>query len=97
MKQSIDNIRSGIEQRNRLRAESGLPLLQADLEVRRRTGTNEKAEFEEYFQKHRHRYEDLWSPKNGRGWLTNSAILATVRRMLRDEMLIERLRASGDA
>ncbi len=79
-----------IEQRNALRAETGLPLLDPQAEAARLAKAREQALFENYFQQERHRYAHLWSDRN-RGFWTNMAIYNAVRKELRDEMRKNRL------
>ena len=74
-----------IEQRNALRAEAGLPLLDARAEAARLAKAREEAQFENYFRQNRDRYVHLWSDRN-RGFWTNMAIYNAVRKELRDEM-----------
>lgn len=73
-----------IENRNRLRAMAGLPLLQEDAELKRLQAVREQAAFEEYFEQRRSQYAHLWS--TGRGFITNMGMYAVVRLKLRDEM-----------
>jgi hypothetical protein len=89
--QSLDELAAEIDQRNVLRQQAGLPLLEIDVEVQRRKDADHRAEFERYFEQHRHRFEHLWSVSNDRGFLANMGIWTTVRRILRDEMLINRV------
>ncbi len=74
-----------IEKRNALRAEAGLPLLDARAEAARLAKAREEAQFENYFRQNRDRYAHLWSDRN-RGFWTNMAIYNAVRKELRDEM-----------
>src|SRR6266478_558245 len=74
-----------IEQRNALRAEAGLLLLDARAEAARLAKAREEAQFENYFRQNRDRYAHLWSDRN-RGFWTNMAIYNAVRKELRDEM-----------
>ena len=74
-----------IEQRNALRAEAGLPLLDPQAEAARLANTREQAQFENYFRQNRDRYAHLWSDRN-RGFWTNMGIYNAVRKELRDEM-----------
>jgi len=74
-----------IEQRNRLRAEAGLPLLDVSAETARLAKARADAEFENYFRLHRAKFVHLWSDRN-RGFWTNVWIWNSVRRQLRDEM-----------
>jgi hypothetical protein len=74
-----------IENRNRLRAEARLPLLDARAEATRLAKAREQAQFENYFRQNRDRYAHLWSDRN-RGFWTNMATYNAVRKELRDEM-----------
>lgn len=87
----LDEIAYEIDRRNMLRQQSALPLLEIDAEVQRRKDADHRAEFERYFEQHRHQFEHLWSVSNDRGFLANMGIWATVRQMLRDEMQINQL------
>jgi hypothetical protein len=73
------------EQRNALRAEARLPLLDAAAEAARLAKAREQAQFENYFRQNRDRYAHLWSDRN-RGFWTNMAIYNAVRKELREEM-----------
>jgi hypothetical protein len=74
-----------IENRNRLRAEAGLPLLDARAEARRLANAREQALFENYFQQNRHRFVHLWSDRSQNFW-TKMGIWNAVRKKLREEM-----------
>jgi hypothetical protein len=74
-----------IEQRNTLRAEAGLPLLDVHAEVLRLQAARGQAEFEKYFQTQRHRFAHLWEDRS-RGFWTKMGIWNAVRKKLRDEM-----------
>jgi hypothetical protein len=74
-----------IEQRNRLRRDASLPLLDVPTEMARLEKAEADAEFEKYFQQVRHRFSSLWSDRT-RGFLTNMAIYNSVRKRLREEM-----------
>ena len=51
-----DEIQMHIADRNRLRGESGLPLLSIESETTRLRNVREDAEFEKYYQSHPERY-----------------------------------------
>jgi hypothetical protein len=74
-----------IEQRNQLRKQAGLPLLDIAAETARLTAAREEAEFKKYFQIRRNEFQHLWSDRS-RGVLTNMGIYNTVRKALREEM-----------
>jgi hypothetical protein len=74
-----------IEQRNRLRVEAGLPLLDVPGEMARLKKAEEDTEFEKYFQLRRSEFQHLWSDQC-RGFLSNMGIYNTVRKALREEM-----------
>jgi hypothetical protein len=74
-----------IEQRNRLRAQAGLPLLDVAAEAARLKKAEDDAEFEKYFQLRRDEFRHLWSDRN-KGFLTNMGIYNAVRKALREEM-----------
>jgi hypothetical protein len=74
-----------IQQRNMLRAEAGLPLLDVPAEAARLAKAREQALFEDFFQTERHRFAHLWSDRS-RGFLSNMGIWTAVRKRLRDEM-----------
>ena len=75
-----------IEERNRIRADAHLPLLNIDAELARLAKVKADAEFESYFAQHRAAFQHLWSDSGG-GFLTRMAIYNQVRRNLRDEMM----------
>ena len=74
-----------IEQRNRLRAEARLPLLDLSSEMARQKKAEDDAEFEKYFQLRRDEFRHLWSNPSG-GFLANMGIYNAVRQALRQEM-----------
>lgn len=74
-----------IEQRNRIRADAGLPLLDIPTETARLKKAQEDAKFEKYFQLRRDAFQHLWSDR-GRGFLTNMGIYTAARNVLRKEM-----------
>jgi hypothetical protein len=84
-----DDLRKEIDRRNAIRAQSGLPLLQADAEIARCRSVADKANFERYFQEHRHRFAHLWSDQT-HGFLSNMGRWSAVRRELRQAMAFER-------
>ena len=75
----------GISVRNRLRAESGLPLLSVEAERARLTSAREQAAFERDWQRRRSEFAMRWAG-NGAGWVTNSARWAMARQQVREEM-----------
>jgi hypothetical protein len=74
-----------IEQRNRLRAEAALPLLDLAAEMALLEKAQADAEFEKYFNRRRPEFAHLWGDR-ARGILTNMAIYNGVRKRLREEM-----------
>jgi hypothetical protein len=74
-----------IEQRNRIRVEAGLPLLDLPTEMARLKNAEGDAEFEKYFELRRNQFQHLWSDQS-RGFLTNMGIYNTMRKALREEM-----------
>ena len=74
-----------IEERNRLRVEASLPLLDVPGEVARLKKAGDEAECEKYFQVRRYEFRHLWSDRS-RGFLTNMGIYNVVRKALREEM-----------
>ena len=73
-----------IEQRNRLRAELGLPLLNPEVESKRLDAVVEQAEFEREWQRRRPEFAHQWIGNNS-GWLTNSARWSLARQQVRRE------------
>src|SRR6202140_719223 len=74
-----------IEQRNRLRVEAYLPLLDVPTEMALLKKAEDDAEFEKYFKLRRPEFQHLWSDRS-RGFLTNMGIYNAVRKALRQEM-----------
>jgi hypothetical protein len=74
-----------VEQRNRLRRDASLPLLDVPTEMARLEKAEADAEFEKFFNLRRDQYAHLWSDR-GRGFWTNLAIYNGVRKRLREEM-----------
>jgi len=74
-----------LEQRNRLRAEAGLPLLDVAAEAARLKQAEDDGEFKKYFQLRRNGFRHLWSDRS-RGFLTNMGLYNNVRKALRQEM-----------
>jgi hypothetical protein len=74
-----------IAERNRLRAEAHLPLLDVAIETRRLQAAQAEAEFERYFNSRRAEFAHLWSDRN-RGFWTKMAIYNRIRQQLRQEM-----------
>lgn len=73
-----------IEERNRLRTDAGLPLLDEKAEANRLATVERDAAFELYFRKHRSRFAYLWTDK-GLSWLSRAGLWAQARRELRAE------------
>jgi hypothetical protein len=74
-----------IEERNRLRAQTGLPLLDVAAEAARLKKAEDNPKFEKYFHLRRDEFRHLWSDRS-RGVLTNMGICNAVRRALREEI-----------
>jgi hypothetical protein len=72
-----------IFERNAIRAEAGLPLLSVEAETRKLALVQERAEFESYFERERHRFSDLWVGRTG--FLTRMGMWSIARKQLRDE------------
>jgi hypothetical protein len=81
-----------INERNQLRTEAGLPLLDAAAEDARLAAIQQDAAFERYFREHRHRFAHRWADPN-QGWLSRAGLWTQARRQLRLEF--EALKASG--
>jgi hypothetical protein len=75
-----------IDQRNRLRAEAGLSLLNVQAEGRRILAATEQAEFEAEWQRRRSEFADQWVSNTGDGWLTQMARWARARQQVKREM-----------
>ena len=75
------------DERNCLRKEAGLPLLDLDAEGHRLKKVQRDAAFEEYYRQNRHRFALLWADRS-RGWLSNAGIWGAGRRRLRAEFEI---------
>jgi tRNA(Met) C34 N-acetyltransferase TmcA len=73
-----------IDERNRLRKEVGLPLLDLNAECARLNTVQRDAAFEQYYRENRCRFASLWADR-GRGWLSNAGIWVAARRQLRAE------------
>jgi hypothetical protein len=54
-----------INERNALRANAGLPLLDIPAEVARLQARRDEAEFEEFFEKNRYRFNHLLAGRSG--------------------------------
>ena len=74
-----------IEQRNRLRAECGLPLLDPAVETKQLDTVVEQTEFEQEWQRRRPELAHQWIGNND-GWLTNAARWSLARQRVRREM-----------
>ena len=72
---------AGIGVRNRLRVESGLPLLAVEVERARLIATRERAAFEREWQVRRSEFVAQWVG-NKDGWLTNMGRYAIVRQQV---------------
>jgi hypothetical protein len=72
------------DERNYLRKDAGLPLLDLNAEGARLNKVQRDAAFERYYLENRHRFAALWADRS-RGWLSNAGIWAAARRRLRAE------------
>jgi hypothetical protein len=75
-----------IEQRNSLRRDAGLPVLNVPEELAKLESERVQAAFEQEFNLNRHRLEHLWTNKD-MGWLSRMGRWNEARAQLRDEML----------
>ncbi|XIA64954.1 hypothetical protein ACFIOY_00240 [Bradyrhizobium sp. TZ2] len=73
-----------LNERNHLRTNAGLPLLDAVAEEERLAVVQGDAAFERYFVEHRHRFAHLWTDPN-QGWLSRAGLWAQTRQQLRLE------------
>jgi hypothetical protein len=73
-----------IEQRNDLRINAGLPLLDLQAEGARLAAVERDAAFERFFRENRYRYAALWSGSH-LGWLSRAGLWLQTRRRLRLE------------
>jgi len=73
-----------VDERNQLRMEVGLPLLDIEVERARLQGIELDAAFEQYYQAHRFRFADKWGDVR-LGWLSRAGLWARARRQLRSE------------
>ena len=78
------SLKMEIEDRNRLRAESGLPLLDVQVETARLAAAREQAEFEEEWMRRRSEFAHKWVG-NRDGWLTNMGRWSLARQQVRHE------------
>ena len=74
-----------IDERNVLRAASGLPLLNRVREAERAKRKNDQVEFERRFSLERHRFAHEWSG-NKDGWLSNMGRWIRAKQLVRREM-----------
>jgi hypothetical protein len=74
-----------IDQRNRLRAEAGLPLLDVAAESKRLSAVAEEAAFEKEWQRRRSEFAAQWATAHD-GWLSRMARWAIARQQVRREM-----------
>jgi hypothetical protein len=74
-----------IEQRNQLRAQAGLPLLDVVAETARLIAAREEAEFERLFEQRRPALCHQWTG-NQDGWMTNMGRWSLARQLVRDEL-----------
>ena len=74
-----------IEQRNRLRSECGLPLLDVASESRRLAAVRKQAEFEREWARRRHEFAHHWIG-HAAGWLTNMGRWSLARHQVRCDM-----------
>ena len=74
-----------IHQRNNLRAEAHLPLLDVAAEAERLARLRDEAAFEREWAKRRHEFEHRWQG-NRDGWITNMGRESMARQQVRREM-----------
>jgi hypothetical protein len=79
-----------INERNALRVDAGLPMLDISVEVGRLESAREQAEFEEFLEKNRYRFNHLLAGRSG--FLTHMGIWNAIRKQLRQEMRKSRIR-----
>jgi hypothetical protein len=77
-----------IEERNALRAASGLPLLNREREAERARTALERVEFERRFSLERPRFAHEWTG-NKDGWLTNMGRWLRARQQVRRDVAAE--------
>jgi hypothetical protein len=75
-----------IGNRNRLRADAKLPLLDVQTEAARLAAVHKEAEFEREFDRRRGEFSHLWAGNNS-GFLANMGRYVLARRKIRSEML----------
>ena len=80
-----DETKKHIADRNRLRAESGLPLLLSESEIARLRKARKDAEFEKYYQFHPERY--VYDPD--RNILANAGQYFIRRNKLREKFVVK--------
>ena len=74
-----------IVERNRLRAEAGLPILEVETEGKRLAAVRSQAEFEAEWAARRTEFSQNWTG-NGAGWTANMVRYAMARRKVRGDM-----------
>ena len=74
-----------IDERNALRAASGLPLLNREREAETAKSANDQVDFERRFSLERSRFAHEWSA-NRNGWLSNMGRWLRARQQVRREM-----------
>jgi hypothetical protein len=74
-----------IEQRNQLRAEACLPLLDGPAETARLNAAREEIEFNRLFEQRRPALCHQWTG-NSDGWMTNMGRWSQARRQVRSEL-----------
>jgi hypothetical protein len=77
-----------IDERNALRAASGLPLLDREREAELAKSANDQVEFERRFSLERPRFAHEWTGNND-GWLTNMGRWLRARQQVRRDVAAE--------
>jgi ribosomal protein L32E len=74
---------AAVVERNRLRRQASLPLLDVDAELRRLKKVRHEAEFERYVEQEYHRFSHLIAQR--RGWIAKMGADSLIRQRLRAE------------
>jgi hypothetical protein len=84
----IHNEANQIDQRNRLRAEAGLPLLDGPTEAARLAAVQADADFEVAFAARRDEFAHAWA-NNADGWMASVGRYSAARQQVRSEQSSE--------
>ena len=85
-----------IRNRNALRTETKLPLLNVEIEASRLAAAREQAVFELEFERRRPEFSHLWTGNNS-GWTTNMGRYVLARQQVRRFAGSEPLALTGDS